>query len=219
MPESYARPDVLVSTDWVAEHLGDPSIVIAEVNTDMESGYLQGHVPGAVGWNLHVDLEDQVRRDIPSVSQIERLLGSAGIDNDTTVVLYGDGNNRSATWGFWVLKYYRHRDVRLMDGGRKKWTEEGRPLSTERPVPHAQGVQSGRTGPEREGDQGVHSRPPAPTFLQAAGHPNLRGVRGRTDLGARHSSVRYLPQGTHPRRHFRPMGRRCHRGRHLQARR
>ena len=135
MPESYAHPDVLVSTDWVAEHLGDPSIVIAEVNTDMESGYLQGHVPGAVGWNLHVDLEDQVRRDIPSVSQIERLLGSAGIDNDTTVVLYGDGNNRSATWGFWVLKYYRHKDVRLMDGGRKKWTDEGRPLSTERPVP------------------------------------------------------------------------------------
>ena len=78
MTESYTDPEVLVSTDWVAEHLNEPSIVIAEVNTDLQAGYYQGHVPGAVGWGLHADLEDQLRRDIPTVSQIEELLGALG---------------------------------------------------------------------------------------------------------------------------------------------
>lgn len=135
MTEAYARPEVIVSAEWVAAHLNDPVIVIAEVNTDLQAGYHQGHVPGAVGWNLHADLEDQTRRDVPTVTQIEELLGRSGIGNDTTIVLYGDGNNRSATWAFWVLKYYRHRDVRLMNGGRKKWVDEGRPLSKDVPTP------------------------------------------------------------------------------------
>ena len=135
MSESYAHPEVLVSTDWVVQHLDDPNIVIAEVDADPEEGYKQGHVPGAVGWSLHADLEHQMRRDVPEISQLASLLGRWGIDNSTTVVLYGDGNNRSATWGFWVLKYYRHKDVRLMDGGRTKWMAEGRPLSTEIPNP------------------------------------------------------------------------------------
>ena len=78
-----------------------------------------------------------MRRDIPGVAQLEGLLGRSGIDTDTTVVVYGDGNNRSATWAFWVLKYYRHRDVRLMDGGRSKWLAEGRPVSTDAPTPRA----------------------------------------------------------------------------------
>ena len=132
--ESYAQPDVLVSTEWVAEHLDDPSVVVAEVNTDLQESYRQGHVPGAVGWGLHTDFEDQVRRDVPGVPQVEALLGRSGIDNSTTIVLYGDGNNRSATWAFWVLKYYRHQDVRLMDGGRTKWMAEGRPVSQDEPV-------------------------------------------------------------------------------------
>ena len=135
MSEPYADPGVLVSTEWVAEHLEDPSIAVVEVNTDLEAGYHQGHVPGAVGWWLHTDMETQVRRDVPSVAQFEGLLGRSGIDNGTTIVLYGDRNNRSATWAFWVLKYYRHEDVRLIDGGRTKWIDEGRPLSTEAPVP------------------------------------------------------------------------------------
>jgi len=125
------EPQVLVSTEWVAEHLDHPSIVVVEVNTDLEAGYHQGHVPGAVGWGLHTDMEDQVRRDIPGVAQLEELLGWSGIDNDTTILLYGDGNNRSATWAFWVLEHYRHGDIRLMDGGRKKWIDEGRPLSAD----------------------------------------------------------------------------------------
>ena len=133
MVDSYARPDVLVSTDWVAEHLDDPSIVVVEVDTDLEAGYYQGHVPGAVAWDLHRDLEAQVSRDIPGLSQIQELMGRSGIDSVATVVLYGDGNNRSATWAFWLLKHYRHDDVRLMNGGRTKWVNEGRPLSVETP--------------------------------------------------------------------------------------
>ena len=137
MPEQPAEPDAIVTTEWVAEHLDDPAIVIAEVDSDLDADYRQGHVPGAVGWGLHTDMEDPVRRDIPGVAQLEALLGRSGIDNDTTVVVYGDGNNRSATWAFWVLKYYKHRDVRLMDGGRSKWLAEGRPISTDAPTPRA----------------------------------------------------------------------------------
>ena len=143
MAESYAHPEVLVSTDWVADHLNDPAVAIVEVDTDLDDGYRQGHVPGAVGWNLHAELEDQVRRDIPGVSQLEELLGRSGIENDTIVVLYGDGNNRSATWAFWILKYYRHRDVRLMNGGRVKWTAEGRPVSTDEPIPTPKDYRAG----------------------------------------------------------------------------
>ena len=143
MLKAYAIPEVLVDTDWVAEHLGDPSVVTVEVNTDLQAGYDQGHVPGAVGWSLHTDLEDQTRRDIPPMSQLEGLLGRSGIDNDTTVALYGDGNNRSATWAFWVLKYYRHKDVRLMNGGRQRWLDEGRPLTTEPPTPETKSYKGG----------------------------------------------------------------------------
>jgi thiosulfate/3-mercaptopyruvate sulfurtransferase len=117
----------------VAKHLDDPGIVIAEVDSDLKAGYDSGHIPGAVGWGLHTDFEDQVARDIPSEVSIAGLMGKAGISRRTAIVLYGDGNNRSATWAFWVLKYYGHRDVRLMDGGRKKWVAESRPLTTEKP--------------------------------------------------------------------------------------
>ncbi len=125
-----ANPGVLVSTDWVERHSEDPTVVVVEVNTDLTAGYYQGHVPGAVAWNLHEDLEDQTSRNVPGLSQFESLMERSGIDKHTAVVLYGDGNNRSATWAFWILEYYRHADVRLMDGGRKKWIREGRPLST-----------------------------------------------------------------------------------------
>lgn len=135
MTGAYAYSEVVVTTQWVAEHVDDPSVVLVEVDTDPETGYNQGHVPGAIGWALHTDLEDQVRRDLPSLAQIEGLLGRAGINNRTTITLYGDGNNRSATWAFWVLKYYRHEDVRIMNGGRSKWTDEGRQLSTDIPLP------------------------------------------------------------------------------------
>ena len=134
MDDSYAHPNALVSTEWVEEHLDDPSVVVVEVNTNLDTDFRDGHVPGAVGWGLHTDLEDQVRRDVPGIKQIEALMARSGIANDTTIVLYGDGNNRSATWAFWVLKYYRHDDVRLMDGGRTKWLAEGRSVSANLPL-------------------------------------------------------------------------------------
>ena len=135
MTDAYSHSEALVSTEWVAEHADDPSVSVVEINTDPESDYKIGHVPGAIGWGLHTDLEDSVRRDIPGVTAIEALLTRSGIGNYTTVVLYGDGNNRSATWAFWVLKYYRHADVRIMNGGRQRWLDEGRPITTEAPEP------------------------------------------------------------------------------------
>jgi thiosulfate/3-mercaptopyruvate sulfurtransferase len=123
---------VLVTTDWVAAHGRDAGVRVVEVDVDT-TAYDQGHVPGAVGWNWTTDLCDTHVRDIVSARKLEKLLGDSGIDNRTTIVLYGDNNNWFAAWAFWQLKIYGHADVRIMDGGRKKWLAEGRELSTEKP--------------------------------------------------------------------------------------
>jgi thiosulfate/3-mercaptopyruvate sulfurtransferase len=128
----YAHPEVLVTTDWVASRLNDPQLRLIEVDVDT-SAYDQGHVPGAIGWNWQTQLQDPVRRDLADERSFEKLAGSAGIAPDTTVILYGDNNNWFAAWAFWQLKYYGHKDVRLMNGGRKKWLEEKRQLSTDAP--------------------------------------------------------------------------------------
>ena len=130
----YAHPDSLVSTTWVAEHGADENVVLVEVDVDTDA-YGEGHIEGAIGWNWTTQLSDSVRRDIVSKEDLEELLSSSGIGNDTTVVLYGDNNNWFATWAFWQLKLYGHDDVRLMNGGRKKWIAEGRPLSHTQPSP------------------------------------------------------------------------------------
>ena len=124
--------NVLVSTDWVGQHLSDPSVRIAEVDVDT-AAYDQGHVPGAVGWNWTTQLCDTLVRDVIPKNKLEELLGNSGIDNNTTVVLYGDNNNWFAAWAFWQLKLYGHENIRIMDGGRKKWLSEGRELSTDAP--------------------------------------------------------------------------------------
>lgn len=129
---SYVHPEVLVSTQWVAEHGQDPGVRLVEVDVDT-TAYQQGHIAGAVGWNWQTQLQDNVRRELLRREEFEQLMGSSGITPETTVVLYGDNNNWFAAYAFWLLKYYRHRDVRLMDGGRKKWVLEGRPLTTEPP--------------------------------------------------------------------------------------
>jgi thiosulfate/3-mercaptopyruvate sulfurtransferase len=126
-------PGVLVTTDWVAQHATDAGVRIVEVDVDT-SAYDQGHVPGAIGWNWTTDLCDTVVRDIVPVKKLEALLGASGIGNKTTIVLYGDNNNWFAAWAFWQLKVYGHDDVRIMDGGRKKWLAEGRELSTTKPA-------------------------------------------------------------------------------------
>jgi thiosulfate/3-mercaptopyruvate sulfurtransferase len=126
----YAHPELLVSTAWVAEHQSDPKVRLIEVDVDT-TAYDQGHIAGAVGWNWQTQLQDNVRRDLIERSAVEKLLGQAGVSNDTTIILYGDNNNWFAAYALWQLKYYGHKDVRLMNGGRKKWLEEKRPLGTE----------------------------------------------------------------------------------------
>jgi thiosulfate/3-mercaptopyruvate sulfurtransferase len=120
---SYAHPEVLVSTDWVKQNLGKPGIRIVEVDVDPKL-YAAGHIPGAVGWDWTSQLQDQVRRDIPSKEQFEKLCSGAGIRPEDTVVLYGDASNWFAAYAFWLFKMYGHKDVRLMDGGRAKWLNE-----------------------------------------------------------------------------------------------
>jgi thiosulfate/3-mercaptopyruvate sulfurtransferase len=132
----YARPDTLVSTAWVADHLHDPKVAIVEVDVDTTS-YQQGHIPGASGWNWNTQLCDTLVRDIIPRAKLEALMAESGIGNDTTVILYGDNNNWFAAWALWQLKLYGHEDVRIMNGGRKKWLEESRPLTTEMPQPKA----------------------------------------------------------------------------------
>ena len=129
---SSAQQTVLVSTDWVAQHLNDPKIRIVEVDVDTKA-YGESHVPHAIGWAWDTQLCDTLRRDIIPQDKFEQLMGNSGIDNATTVILYGDNNNWFAAWAFWQLKVYGHEDVRLMNGGRKKWIAEGRELSTDKP--------------------------------------------------------------------------------------
>ncbi len=128
----YAHPETLVSTDWAEQHASDPNVRVVEVDVDTKA-YDEGHVPGALGWAWNSQLCDTVRRDILSKPQFEELMASSGISNDTTVVIYGDNNNWFAAWALWQLKIFGHKDVRLMNGGRKKWLSEGRELSTGAP--------------------------------------------------------------------------------------
>jgi len=128
----YANPDVLVDTEWVAQHRNDAGVKLVEVDVDT-SAYRQGHVPGALGWNWSTQLEDQVRRDIPSKESWEKLLSESGISNSDTIILYGDNNNWFAAFAYWVAKMYGHQNVKLMNGGRKKWELEKRDLVTDEP--------------------------------------------------------------------------------------
>ncbi|MGB7847831.1 MAG: sulfurtransferase [Candidatus Acidiferrum sp.] len=127
---AYKHPEVLVTTDWVAQNLNAPDLRLVEVDVDT-TAYDKGHIPGAVAWNWQTQLQDPIRRDLIEKSELERLLGQSGITNDTTILLYGDNNNWFAAYAFWQLKYYGHKDVRLVNGGRKKWVAEGLPLTTD----------------------------------------------------------------------------------------
>jgi thiosulfate/3-mercaptopyruvate sulfurtransferase len=141
----YAYPDSLVSTDWVAQHLTDSSVRIVEVDVDTNA-HNEGHVPGAYGWNWTTQLCDTVRRDILTRKHFEQLMSETGISNSTTVILYGDSNNWFAAWALWQMKMYGHADVRIMNGGRKKWLAEGREVSTA--VPPTVNAEYKATGPD-----------------------------------------------------------------------
>ena len=127
----YAK-DVLVDSDWAKAHLDDSNVRFVEVDVDTTS-YDQSHIPGAVGWNWTSQLADGIRRDIASRDDFSRLLSQSGIDADTTIVLYGDNNYWFAAWAYWQLKLFGHRDVRILNGGRKFWLDNGLPLSTDAP--------------------------------------------------------------------------------------
>ncbi|HYL85194.1 MAG TPA: sulfurtransferase [Candidatus Angelobacter sp.] len=124
----YKHPEVLVSTEWAAQNLNGPNLRFVEVDVDT-TAYDQGHLPGAVAWNWQTQLQDSIRRALIDKATLEKLLGASGISNDTTILLYGDNNNWFAAYAFWQLKLYGHRDVRLINGGRKKWLEEKRALT------------------------------------------------------------------------------------------
>jgi thiosulfate/3-mercaptopyruvate sulfurtransferase len=129
----YAHPEALVETDWLAEHATDPSVRVFEVDVDT-TAYEQGHVAGAIGLNWKTDLQQRPVRDLLSKPQLEALLSKNGVASDTTIAIYGDNNNWFAAWFFWLLKYYGHADVRLVNGGRVKWLAEQRQTTTAVPT-------------------------------------------------------------------------------------
>ncbi|HEX8132055.1 MAG TPA: sulfurtransferase [Actinomycetes bacterium] len=146
-----ARDELLVTTDWLADRLGDQSIRIVEVDEDTDA-YARGHIPGAVAVNWTADLQDPLRRDFIAPEQFAKLQDQLGITPDTTVVLYGGNNNWFAAYAYWYYKVYRHGPVKLLDGGRKAWELEGRELTTDAPaVPSTSGY------PVREPDTSIRA--------------------------------------------------------------
>src|ERR1700733_15147036 len=143
MGASYAHLEVLVNADWVVAHVKDVNVRVVEVDVDTKA-YDESHVPGAIAWAWNTQLCDTVIRDIAPKAAFDALLTQSGIGNDTTVVLYGDNNNWFAAWAFWQMKIYGHKDVRIMDGGRKKWLAETRDLDTAatKPVAGATGYRA-----------------------------------------------------------------------------
>jgi thiosulfate/3-mercaptopyruvate sulfurtransferase len=129
----YAKP-VLVTTDWLAEHLNDQDVVVAEVDENPDL-YDDGHIAGAVKLHWRDDLQDPVERDLVDKPTFERLMSERGISNETTLILYGDKNNWFAAYAYWYLKIYGHEDVRILDGGRQKWTDESREFTADTPPP------------------------------------------------------------------------------------
>ena len=121
----YAHPEALVETDWLAEHASDPNVRVFEVDVDT-TAYEQGHVAGAIGLNWKTELQQRPVRDLISKTELEALLSKSGVTPSTTIAVYGDNNNWFAAWFFWLLKYYGHADVRLVNGGRVKWLAEQR---------------------------------------------------------------------------------------------
>ena len=163
--KNYAHPEVLVDTQWVLAHSGDPSVRIVEVDYDPTPNYNQGHIQGAVLFDWKKDINDAVRRDILGKQQFEDLFSRSGVSSGTTLVLYGDFNNWFAAFAFWVFKYYGVKDVKIINGGRKKWIEEDKPLTRE--IPSYARTNYTATGP----DESVR------TYLD-----DVRNVLGRQNI-------------------------------------
>ena len=148
----YVHPEVLVDTQWTEDHLTDPKVRIAEVDYDSSSNYKLGHIPGSVLFEWGKDINEPLSRNILTRQAFEELLQKAGINNDTTLILYGDFNNWFAAFAFWVFKYYGYNDVRIINGGRKKWLIEDRPISKDIPE-----YPKGKFITERESDTNIRA--------------------------------------------------------------
>ncbi|HYH23919.1 MAG TPA: sulfurtransferase [Blastococcus sp.] len=180
-----SRSDVLVTADWVQEHLNDPGIVLVEVDEDT-SAYDGGHIEGAVKLDWKKDLQDPLRRDYLDKGGFEALLSSRGIGNDDTVVLYGGNNNWFAAYAYWYFKIYGHSDVKLMDGGRKKWELDGRPLSKD-PVERA-------ATEYRASEPDLSIRAFRDEVVAAIGSKNLVDVRSPDEFSGKILAPAHLPQ-------------------------
>jgi thiosulfate/3-mercaptopyruvate sulfurtransferase len=185
-----SRADVLVTADWAEQRLGQPGIVFVEVDEDT-SAYDKGHIPGAVKLDWKTELQDPVRRDFIDKEQFEKLLSEKGIGNDDTVVLYGGNNNWFAAYAYWYFKLYGHRDVKLLDGGRKKWELDSRELTKE--VPQRPPSQYAA------GDQDTSIRAFRDEVLAAIGNRNLVDVRSPDEFAGRLLAPAHLPQETSQR--------------------
>jgi len=180
-----SRADVLVDADWAEAHLDDPKIVFVEVDEDV-SAYDGGHIKGAVKLDWKTELQDQVRRDFVSRSQFEQLLSDKGIGNDDTVVLYGGNNNWFAAYAYWYFKLYGHQDVKLLDGGRKKWELDGRELVKDVPQrPTTQYV-------AQEQDRSIRAF--RDEVVASIGSKNLVDVRSPDEFSGKIKAPAHLPQ-------------------------
>jgi thiosulfate/3-mercaptopyruvate sulfurtransferase len=180
-----SRSDVLVDADWVEAHNGDPGIVLVEVDEDT-SAYDKGHIRGAVKIDWKKDLQDPVRRDFVDKAGFEALLSERGISNDDTVVLYGGNNNWFAAYAYWYFRLYGHNDVKLLDGGRKKWELESRELVTEVPRRAATHYVAQ--------DQDTSIRAFRDEVVDAIGNLNLIDVRSPDEFAGRLLAPAHLPQ-------------------------
>jgi thiosulfate/3-mercaptopyruvate sulfurtransferase len=180
-----SRSDVLVTADWAQEHLGDPGIVFVEVDEDT-SAYDKGHIQGAVKLDWKKDLQDPLRRDFVSKEQFEKLLSERGIGNDDTVVLYGGNNNWFAAYAYWYFKLYGHQNVKLIDGGRKKWELDSRPLSTD--------TVSRPAAQYRAQEQDTSIRAFRDEVVDAIGQKNLVDVRSPDEFAGKLVAPAHLPQ-------------------------
>ena len=161
MGEPYVHPEVLVSADWVADHLNDPKVRIVESDEDLLL-YGQGHIPGAVMIDWQGDLQDQLIRDYINAEKFAAMCSKAGIGNDTTVVFYGDKSNWWACYAFWAFKLFGHADCRILNGGRKLWLDQERPTSTEKPQLSAHAIQGGAAARKSGSASSATRLPPTP---------------------------------------------------------
>jgi thiosulfate/3-mercaptopyruvate sulfurtransferase len=180
-----SRADVLVDADWVEAHLDDPKVVLVEVDEDV-SAYDSGHIKNAVRLDWKTELQDQVRRDFVNKEQFEELLSQKGVGNDHTVVLYGGNNNWFAAYAYWYFKLYGHGDVKLLDGGRKKWELDGRELTADTPARDKTSYTA------KEQDKSIRAF--RDEVIDAIGKKNLVDVRSPDEFSGKLSAPAHLPQ-------------------------